>query len=726
MAFINEILGVNKLGETPILSLREFLNRFDGIRGRLDVRGNDKQGDLSARSLQEKFNKLDQGPIGQLRECLKKHQNSADEALFLQDLRAIRCEKEESALLTFMFNEAWDQASPNQIREAFIQQFLTENPQTPSQAVIQNPSKIGHAVRKEVLGPEHANPGWAYDTIVSIMFGFIAILTSFYNYLKFPFAGPTKNNEGLVQEYFNKKMNELKPILFPEFAKNQKLFIYVFAQSIQDGDKTLLEFIISNGLIKQHSKNPDLLQIVTSLAKDDKYFNILSKIIENCPDLKDTANKHGTSILSLALSYKANKIVKFLIEQKASINSADEYGMSPLHYAVLHNDVEMTRLLLQNGAKVDHVDKKQNTAFHLIAKLHLKAHGSYKSKNFYEEMKGALAEYASVENFNARQDSQGVSCQALFDITESKKQKGSSQPVKIQYQINQLSTQDQSLHDIIKSNKVIRSEVFFEPLKILAHKDKVFHNIYTITESHKKLLKIEQLSLKISQGIFTTIFNLKKSAANRVGFASFVEEPNDLVKNLILNLLIEAINTEFSRNFNEGYVEALKTALTLPNVDHRYFCITNLYLYCIKSFPKTPAAELNTELLDYIIEHAKRESKIESRKKDSKDLLSQLYNFKCKVLASKGCFVEALEAVECAIRYAEKEDILGQAYCYKASCLMRLEDPKKQVECMKDINKILKAKQMIEVYVKSVCIIFCNTCILIDFMRTYFGQAAMR
>jgi hypothetical protein len=279
-------------------------------------------------------------------------------------------------------------------------------------------------------------------------------------------------------------------------------------------------------------------------------------------------------------------------------------------------------------------------------------------------MKKTLEEYSSAKNFNVRQDSQNITCQSLFDVIDSNREKKSSQLAKIQYQINQLSTQN-LLADVIAQNKVSQPELFFEPLKILAHKDKVFQNIYTITESYRKLLKIEQLSLKISQGIFTTIFNLKKSVANQVGFAHFVEEPNDRVKKLILNLLIEAINTEFTRNFNEGYLEALKIALTLPNVDHRYICITNLYLYCIKAFPKTPTAQLNTELLDYIIEHAQRELRLESRKKDSKDLLSQLYNFKCKVLASKGCFVDALKAVELAINYAEKEDILGQAYCLK-------------------------------------------------------------
>jgi ankyrin repeat protein len=64
-------------------------------------------------------------------------------------------------------------------------------------------------------------------------------------------------------------------------------------------------------------------------------------------------------------------LLKKMLDKKADINKAsqDEYGLRPLHYAVLHRHVRTAEFLLENKAQVDGTDLDGNTPLHMLAWL---------------------------------------------------------------------------------------------------------------------------------------------------------------------------------------------------------------------------------------------------------------------------------------------------------------------------------------------------------------------
>lgn len=58
----------------------------------------------------------------------------------------------------------------------------------------------------------------------------------------------------------------------------------------------------------------------------------------------------GNSLLKWAIKYNRPRIIRFLIEYGAGINTPDDYGNTPLMYAASVNNLEICRLLVNRGA----------------------------------------------------------------------------------------------------------------------------------------------------------------------------------------------------------------------------------------------------------------------------------------------------------------------------------------------------------------------------------------
>ena len=77
----------------------------------------------------------------------------------------------------------------------------------------------------------------------------------------------------------------------------------------------------------------------------------------------DAKNEHGNTILHINCDEGDYKAVNFLMTiDDIPINSKNKYGITPLHYAVMRDNIEITKLLLINGARIDDKDNSKRTA----------------------------------------------------------------------------------------------------------------------------------------------------------------------------------------------------------------------------------------------------------------------------------------------------------------------------------------------------------------------------
>jgi ankyrin repeat protein len=70
-------------------------------------------------------------------------------------------------------------------------------------------------------------------------------------------------------------------------------------------------------------------------------------------------DKSGDTLLDLATSFGEKDVAEFLLANKAEVNAKDNYGFTPLHFAV--NSRDLTALLLANGADANARDNSGAT-----------------------------------------------------------------------------------------------------------------------------------------------------------------------------------------------------------------------------------------------------------------------------------------------------------------------------------------------------------------------------
>lgn len=97
------------------------------------------------------------------------------------------------------------------------------------------------------------------------------------------------------------------------------------------------------------------------LKKDPIMVRMVIKYIRNI-DLKTMS---GDTALGLATNYQLTDIVKILIENGASVNTIElDNDFTPIFFAVLQNNIEITKILLQARSNPNHQDSRGNTILH--------------------------------------------------------------------------------------------------------------------------------------------------------------------------------------------------------------------------------------------------------------------------------------------------------------------------------------------------------------------------
>ncbi|XP_078621953.1 ankyrin repeat domain-containing protein 61-like [Branchiostoma floridae x Branchiostoma japonicum] len=114
------------------------------------------------------------------------------------------------------------------------------------------------------------------------------------------------------------------------------------------------------------------------LAVVDRNFKLVKKLVQDCGADVNATNEDGTAPLhhvpTIAKERKypakvqnQQEIADLLLKAGAEVNVHNKCGETPLHRAAIRKDLDYSRRLLQNGARVDLADNQGFTVLHIAA-----------------------------------------------------------------------------------------------------------------------------------------------------------------------------------------------------------------------------------------------------------------------------------------------------------------------------------------------------------------------
>ena len=97
--------------------------------------------------------------------------------------------------------------------------------------------------------------------------------------------------------------------------------------------------------------------------------DLLKKILEKNPESVNKYSADGFQALGFACFFGQTDAARILIKSEAPINefSQNELKVMPIHSAAASQNLEITRLLIENGAEVDAIQNGGFTALHTAA-----------------------------------------------------------------------------------------------------------------------------------------------------------------------------------------------------------------------------------------------------------------------------------------------------------------------------------------------------------------------
>jgi ankyrin repeat protein len=154
--------------------------------------------------------------------------------------------------------------------------------------------------------------------------------------------------------------------------------------AIKYKNRYALQELLSNGADANYKNNENMNSLhLAVLKKDVTMVKMLTKYIKNI----DTRTNHGLTALHYACNFQLVEITKILLERGASQNIIEiEYDFYPIFYAVVQNNVEITKMLIDADANPNHQDYLGNTIIH------------YATMNNHIEILDYILEHYPVKN----------------------------------------------------------------------------------------------------------------------------------------------------------------------------------------------------------------------------------------------------------------------------------------------------------------------------------------
>lgn len=213
--------------------------------------------------------------------------------------------------------------------------------------------------RKSDLEKGFENQFPRYEYFVQEITNFIDVESSiyFYNYIN-----PTVPEQAFTQSSFNiyKKILLLKYI---EKSPKERASMHEIEKFLDTNYKT--QRIPSYAYVN----NPQLpeplymSQLIEAAFKSIKEGNItLLHTLVNNYDLLNSKDNEKNSLLSNAIIYKRNNMVKLLLAKGAEVNTASAHGVTPLMLAAKTGNLEAANFLIKQRCDITKLDRKGMSA----------------------------------------------------------------------------------------------------------------------------------------------------------------------------------------------------------------------------------------------------------------------------------------------------------------------------------------------------------------------------